>query len=468
MAKEVKSDLTTIDASPVKSFFVEMLTRDIRLEDSILDLLDNCVDGILRGTKKLEKGAKPFKGYRADITFDKHSFSIEDNCGGIPWDQREYALRMGRSKERGVENTGSVGVYGIGMKRALFKIGEHSIITTQNSGKNWEVEISPDWIKSDSYKIPVRESSDVHEEDGTTIVISALHPNIRGEFSSKSKAFERDLMDIIETHYALIIDKGFEVKVNGVSAKARSTKLIYSDEGAASIKPFIYQAELDGVQVFVTVGFTRPIPSSGELDEEQVQKQYSTEEAGWTVICNDRAVVYCDRTELTGWGDAGVPRYHTQFIAISGVVEFRCEDPSKLPTTTTKRGINANSRVYQLAKNKMREGTLCFTRYTNKWKGKAEETKEQMSAGTHVSIPDIKKLANTLSLSKTAKPIKGGTQFVPKLPAPKEPPKTTKRISFVRKKTEIEQVAGYLFDDLGVDASDVGNACFEEILKESR
>ena len=37
-----------VDASPVKSFFVQMLTRDIELSDAILDLLDNCIDGILR------------------------------------------------------------------------------------------------------------------------------------------------------------------------------------------------------------------------------------------------------------------------------------------------------------------------------------------------------------------------------------------------------------------------------------
>ena len=42
-----------IDASPVKSFFIEMLTRDIDLVDAILDLLDNCVDGILRQRRKL-------------------------------------------------------------------------------------------------------------------------------------------------------------------------------------------------------------------------------------------------------------------------------------------------------------------------------------------------------------------------------------------------------------------------------
>ncbi|HEC0887973.1 TPA: ATP-binding protein, partial [Escherichia coli] len=37
-----------IAAFPAKRFFVEMLTRDIELSDSILDLLDNCLDGVLR------------------------------------------------------------------------------------------------------------------------------------------------------------------------------------------------------------------------------------------------------------------------------------------------------------------------------------------------------------------------------------------------------------------------------------
>ena len=48
---------------------------------------------------------------------------------------------------------------------------------------------------------------------------------------------------------------------------------------------------------------------------------------------------YTRPDELTSWGEAGVPKYHTQFIAISGLVEFRSTDPRKLPTTTTKREI---------------------------------------------------------------------------------------------------------------------------------
>ena len=59
-----------VDATPVKSFFVEMLTRDIDLVDAILDLLDNCVDGILR-QKGHSSGKTPYEGFKAEIMFDE-------------------------------------------------------------------------------------------------------------------------------------------------------------------------------------------------------------------------------------------------------------------------------------------------------------------------------------------------------------------------------------------------------------
>src|SRR5260370_33878418 len=96
------------------------------------------------------------------------------------------------------------------------------------------------------------------------------------------------------------------------------------------IRPYMFRKKTeDGVDVFLAVGFTGPIPDPDEAETEQDPKRYSAEDAGWTIICNDRAVVYCDRTELTGWGEAGGPRDHNQLIAISGIVECK-RDSSKL------------------------------------------------------------------------------------------------------------------------------------------
>src|SRR5579883_581359 len=83
-------------ASPTKAFFVRMLTRDIELPDAILDLLDNCIDGIVRA-KGSGASEKPYDGFRATITMAPDHFVIEDNCGGIPFAiARDYAFSMGR------------------------------------------------------------------------------------------------------------------------------------------------------------------------------------------------------------------------------------------------------------------------------------------------------------------------------------------------------------------------------------
>jgi len=356
-----------VDASPVKSFFVKMLTRDIALTDAILDLLDNCVDGILR-KKNGVNGDRPYEGFRAYLAFDKDTFSICDNCGGIPWRLKDYAFRLGQAPGREEKLLGTVGTYGIGMKRAIFKMGRQCLITTRNDKDNYEVDLMPEWIDNeDDWAIPVRSASKSMEEDGTNIVIGNLYPGIAAQFGHDKAAFETDLTNKISSHYAFIIDKGFNVTVNGTSIKPKPTRLVFAesfDEGKA-IRPYIFRTETNGVKVFLSVGFTRPIPSQEEVQSELEERKWSSMDAGWTVLCNDRAVLYCDKTEQTGWGEASVPQYHTQFIAISGIVEFVSDDPSKLPTTTTKRGIDASSALYLQVKNRMREGMQIFTNYTN-------------------------------------------------------------------------------------------------------
>jgi hypothetical protein len=76
-------------ANPTKAFFVRMITRDISLEDCILDLIDNSVDGAWRN-----EGSRPMglaqdadlSNYRIDIVGNDKLFSISDNCGGMTLD----------------------------------------------------------------------------------------------------------------------------------------------------------------------------------------------------------------------------------------------------------------------------------------------------------------------------------------------------------------------------------------------
>lgn len=463
-----------VDASPVKSFFVSMLTRDIKLEEAILDLLDNCVDGILRTSGK-KNGQKPYEGYWANITFNKDNFEISDNCGGIPWDLHDYAFRMGRDPERPDDTPGSVGVYGIGMKRAIFKMGKECLLMTQNEKDAYEVDIDEKWINDEkNWQIPVKAAKRTSKEDGTHVIIGSLYSGIAARFGDDEKDFTRELERMVATHYAFIINKGLSVKINGKPVEAKPTQLVFHSKSRGKkktpiVQPYIFRGEIEGVKVFLAIGFTRPIPSQEEVLAEQDETRWSSMDAGWTIICNDRAVVYCDRSELTGWGESGVPRYHTQFIAITGVVEFSSDDPQKLPTTTTKRGIDASSTLYLQVKNKMRDGLRFFTDYTNRWKGRFEESKTHIAGARVLGFEQLKVEAKKLPFSKTPKVFPKGKseQYRPSLPMPKQDAKKT-RISFVRTNEDVRLVSGHLFNgDENRESSEVGGKCFDMVQEEA-
>lgn len=473
MAKLSERKYDPVDASPVKSFFVSMLTRDIRLEDAILDLLDNCVDGALRSIAKKTSDKKPFEDFFASIEYNKDLFSIEDNCGGIPWALKDYAFRMGRANDRPEGPEESVGVYGIGMKRAIFKLGRDCLISTQNHDDRYEVEITPSWIANEGqWTIPVRSAKKQMRQDGTTIVVGSLYKGISARFSDDYKEFTKELKRLVSTHYSFIIDKGFKVKINKDVIDPKPTRFIYSrsSRAAESIRPFVFKATTkDDVEVFLVIGFTRPItvPSDNDLLEDREDGKYSSADAGWTILCNDRAVVYCDRTELTGWGDAGVPRFHNQFIAITGIVEFRAANPSKLPTTTTKRGIDASSSLFLQVKQKMREGMRIFIDYTNAWKGREDEAKKHTHDCDSLRFDEVKARVSQLKFTATRSGLKGA-QVMPSLPLPKKAESNKRRISFIKPVDEIKAVAKSIFEDSEADPSLVGERCFDLYYRETQ
>ncbi|MBL9181156.1 MAG: ATP-binding protein [Verrucomicrobiaceae bacterium] len=453
-----------VDASPTKEFFVEMLTRDISLEDAILDLLDNCVDGVLRRVGISDED-EPYKGYEANIVFGGESFVISDNCGGIPWSEHNRAFRQGRIIQAD-SSLPTVGTYGIGMKRAIYKIGRQCIITTKNETDTYQVSITPRWFKDEtSWHLEAQPTTGLSVE-GTTICISELLPSIKDWFSLKS--FEEDLIRKIESHYAVILHKGFTVKVNSntVSPKPISFRFSKADGG---VRPYIFQTSVDGVEVYLTVGLRDPIPGEEQVAADMKENRFSTDYAGWTVICNDRVVLYCNKDEQTGWGEATVPQYHTQFIAISGVVEFRSNDARALPTTTTKRGLDQSSRLYAQVKNRMREGMKLFTAYTNNWKAREAEAKAQVKDLPSLTFAQVKAASKSLNMAPVRSGLEGH-QYKPELPRPKADETDECRISFRRERAKVEKLAKILFGNR-VDLDDrempkrVGEECFDSALQ---
>ena len=104
------------DAYPRKRFFLEMFTRDISLEDCLLDLVDNAVDSFIRGSDQDIIGslldvptAAATLLREITLVVTSKEVSVTDNCGGIPNDEALHdVFCFGHAK--GYEPEGRLGV----------------------------------------------------------------------------------------------------------------------------------------------------------------------------------------------------------------------------------------------------------------------------------------------------------------------------------------------------------------------
>lgn len=467
MTRKSKPDVVQINVAPPKRFFVEMLTRDIEPDDAILDLLDNCVDGILRHHPPKAGVQKPYDGFWAKITLSPKQFSIVDNCGGIERQvATEYAFRFGRPKSVPDSNLPTVGMYGIGMKRSILRLGSEGSVISRTRDDAFEVTISPQWLKDDqNWDLPLQSIVPPFSQTGTEVGVSKLHSPIKLLFG-KDSDFEERLRAKLSTHYSYIMHKGFKVHVNGAPVKAQPIQFLFdaAPKTESRVAPFLYEGTRHGVKIRLAVGFYGVPPTDDEVDEE-METRHSREEAGWTIICNDRVVVHNDRTRLTGWGEADVPNFHSQFRTIAGLVVFESSSPLDLPLNTTKRGLNAASDVYLYVKNYMREGMKIFTQYTYKLKTRP---KEERHALLKSSAADPTTISTAIEGDDWTRVRSGGSpdekKFIPELPMPKKA-NEERFLRFSRPLAKIRRLGELLLNNAEAQPGEIGGAAFDETLK---
>ncbi|WP_347303674.1 ATP-binding protein [Croceibacterium sp. TMG7-5b_MA50] len=378
------------EANPTKSFFVRMITRDIALEDCILDLVDNSIDGAwsLEGGRPIGLNqAADLSKYEIKIIANEGCFSVSDNCGGMTLkDAEEYAFTFGR-KETSEREDFSIGVYGIGMKRAVFKLGENIEITSTwadgSALSAFRVSIDVNqWLspaKAKEWDFPIY-SADPGADSGVNIQVNTLTPETAAAFSSP--LFERNLRRILARDYTLHLHYGLRIILNGKAVNGWQIELRESD--AFQSMRDAYPDDADGrgeVRVEIVAGMAAPPPDTNDVEEAEGDERY-----GWYAICNGRVVMAGDKTAAAGWGTEGWPQWHGQYNGFIGLVVFSSVNAALLPLTTTKRSVDVSSGVYRRAQAKMREASKRWTSYTNQRKQAQEEAKIAEAATRPLSI----------------------------------------------------------------------------------
>lgn len=454
-----------IYGGPTKRFFVSMLTRDIELDDAILDLLDNCVDGAIRKNKDTVFTPKAFVGFTAKLSINSNKFELKDNCGGIPDKHLADAFSLGRPSLDKDGDLPTIGMYGIGMKRAIFKIAHSASVTSIHPEISASVSYSKEWLNPDnqSWDLDLEPVEGKAKIAGVCIASNDLKDDVAKQFGSP--IFLNKLREKIAEHFGYIMQRGFCVELNGINIEPITLPLFSARAGRnRAIRPFDYVDKIGDVHVKVSIGFFRPLVLEAEVDNETLAPT-GAERAGISVVCNDRVVLLHDRSLKTGWGDGGVPRFHPQFRAIAGLILLRCNDASQLPLSTTKRDLDVGSDAFLKIRQACIEGLKIFTDFTNKWKGMEKETDiffkvvEKRDANTSIRLAADYGLA--VRGSANAK------KYKPNLPVP-ERSTPRKRISFIRESSDIELVSTYLFGEKGEHPSIVGASCFDRLLGESK
>ncbi len=129
--------------------------------------------------------------------------------------------------------------------------------------------------------------------------------------------------------------------------------------------------------------------------------------------------------------------------------------------TTTKRGVDANSELYITVRERMQQGLKLFTKFTNEWK--ALDTTSIFKAAKPVTISTLHNKAKRERFTT----VRGGSQMLPSLPhKPKDI--ADQRISFLRKKEEVQVVREFLFDDEEKTPSEVGERCFDYVYRQAK
>jgi hypothetical protein len=332
------------NAEPTKSFFIDMLVRDIPLQRAIIDVIDNSIDAAI-----VNSGGNPdLHGYSIDIIITEEKFVIIDNCGGMSRKTaQDDAFTFGRFSSKPVDTSSKIGNFGVGMKRTIFKLGKYFRFFSCYQGDNFFIEQDIDkWIdQQGKWQFEIKDGCAYPKQpddwEGVIIEVLRLNDNVKSDF--KITQYIRELSNEIGMFLSHYINRGVSISINNDPLKATDIKLFNDD----IFCPFKYTYELippkspDKTPVLITISIG--LGARGKWD------------GGWYIFCNNRMIVKADQTEATGWGKEKAlgKKYHENFAYFRGIVSFESKNGDLLPWTTTKTGINRDNDIYKNALSKM-------------------------------------------------------------------------------------------------------------------
>ena len=430
------------NASPEKRLFISLITRDISLAEALLDLIDNSINAALEPLAGKLKTANDYQRLLDDknikpkvqinLTVHTDKIEIKDNAPGISLTTaKNHVFKFGRDTDE-ANDFDRLSVYGIGLKRAMFKCGNKVLIKSDNRHGGFELDINvKKWatIKTEPWQFEISERPAREDNCGTRILITDLHDEVLRRLDDG--LFMSQLRDRIARTYSFFIGRVVDISLNGLSIDEE-----IFDIGSNYVSEKIISGK---VSCNITAGIAA---TTGSV--------FRDKNAGWFVFCNGRAVLFADKSDVTGWANAGLPIFQPKHRPFLGTVFFVSPDAEALPWTTTKAAVNEESAIWQQAKRQMVKVGRIVIGFLDSRYG---------DDGTEVAPAELHGASGKpLSIYSAAVGRKKSFSL------PKVPVQQTTRIQFNAKKVDIRKISSYLRKP-GMGGSAVGRYTFGYFLK---
>ncbi|MGO4717888.1 ATP-binding protein [Stenotrophomonas sp. 2MCAF14_2] len=434
------------DAEPTKKLFIDTLVRDVDLISAIVDLVDNSVDGARRIRPNGD-----FRGLAIEMTIDGSQFLLRDNCGGIPLDiAKNYAFRFGRLTNQAPTVAHSVGHFGVGMKRTLFKIAKKFTITSQTDIDEFGLGVDVlAWEDDKEWSFPLSNvfvhSAPLSRVTGTVILVDSLREDVAQEFALGK--FRGELRERIRLAHTAAISAGLIISFNG---EILSTVDSLTIKSSTEISPHVRRGtyKLSGGTVDYTC-------ISGISDRD-------SENAGWYVFCNGRLLLFADQTAQTGWGVHPAPSFHQQFNYFRGYLYLESDNPGLLPWNTTKTGMSEDHDVFRRVRNVMAESISEVTQFLNRVRD--EEANLKTDANAPTPLKDAITKAKALNVTSEHQQLKVTSKFAWPAAAPRPKTKSdTIKIQYSVDRSKLEALQEFLKGEIpSTSGSAIGLFTLEE------
>ena len=363
----MKREIKTVNGTPNKRMYWSIIS-DYSLNTAICELIDNALDIWLKD------GQRTFLKITIDVDIKRQVITIMDCAGGVAAEDHQMLISPGASKNDPDDQI--IGLFGVGSKRAVVALAaDVKIFSRHKNEQSYEIDIYDDWLKTDSWELPVYEIEDI-DENTTFIELTKLriHPSEEDLVRLKSH--------LSETYAFFLKRPNFELVVNHDPLLA-----IEFDTWAypPGFEPRCYLFEVkteddNKVGVEINAGLIR-------------EKEAGKEDYGVYFYCNERLIAKEIKEKEVGYisAHAGIP--HSDASLARVIVKLY--GPARLmPWNSSKSAINFGHHIFKGLQDFLVPVVSDYSSLSRRFKGKWEEEVFKYSTGEmqYVDIQDIAKV----------------------------------------------------------------------------